>query len=141
MLCGQITFWDYKQKYVKRSPIGVFTAINLSIFLQKSENCSQRVKFPSFWVIFTQTKKLWLFWGGFVKTKPGGYLVERWVRGCVAQIGCFFGLSGFAMAHFLFENWFRYIGHVFAKCIISDEFVLWFIYRLSKSTYASQFTL
>ena len=40
---------------------------------------------------------------------PGrGYLVERWVRGCVAQIGCFFGLSGFPMAPFLFENWFRY---------------------------------
>ena len=38
----------------------------------------------------------------------GGYLVERWVRGCAAQIGCFFGLSGFAMAPFLFENWFRY---------------------------------
>ena len=33
------------------------------------------------------------------------------------------------------------IGRVFAKCIIYDEFVLWFIYRLSKSTYASQFTL
>ena len=33
------------------------------------------------------------------------------------------------------------IGRVFAKCIISDEFFLWFIYRLSKSTYASQFTL
>ena len=31
------------------------------------------------------------------------------------------------------------IGRVFAKCIISDEFFLWFIYRLSKSTYASQF--
>ena len=38
----------------------------------------------------------------------GGYLVERWVRGCAAQIGCFFGLSGFAMAPFLFENWFWY---------------------------------
>ena len=25
----------------------------------------------------------------------GGYLVEKWVRGCAAQIGCFFGLSGF----------------------------------------------
>ena len=36
----------------------------------------------------------------------GGYLVERWVRGCAAQIGCFFGLSGFTMAPFLFENWF-----------------------------------
>ena len=38
----------------------------------------------------------------------GGYLVERWVRGCAAQIGCFFGLSGLPMAPFLFENWFRY---------------------------------
>ena len=33
------------------------------------------------------------------------------------------------------------IDRVFAKCIIFDEFVLWFIYRLSESTYASQFTL
>ena len=41
----------------------------------------------------------------------GGYLVERWVRGCAAQIGCFFGLSGFPMAPFLFENWFRYRSH------------------------------
>ena len=32
------------------------------------------------------------------------------------------------------------IGCVFAKCLIFDEFVLWFTYRLSKSTYASQFT-
>ena len=38
--------------------------------------------------------------------RGGGYLVERWVRGCAAQIGCFFGLSGFAMAPFLFEKWF-----------------------------------
>ena len=55
---------------------------------------------------------------GFSYT-PGGYLVERWVRGCAAQIGCFFGLSGFAMAPFLFENWFRYthVGRVFAKCM------------------------
>ena len=41
---------------------------------------------------------------------------------------------------FLFENWFRPwyfslsldIGHVFAKCLIFDEFFLWFTYRLSK---------
>ena len=39
---------------------------------------------------------------------PGGRLVERWVRGCVVQIGCFFGLSGLPMAPFLFESWFRY---------------------------------
>ena len=42
----------------------------------------------------------------FTHKARGGYLVERWVRGCAAQIGCFFGLSGFAMAPFLFENWF-----------------------------------
>ena len=34
------------------------------------------------------------------ETPGGGYLVERWVRGCAAQIGCFFGLSGLAMAPF-----------------------------------------
>ena len=65
--------------------------------------------------------------------RGGGDLVERWVRGCAAQIGCFFGLSGFAMAPFLFENWFRYRSR-FCKMHNSDEFVLWFIYRLSKST-------
>ena len=31
------------------------------------------------------------------------------------------------------------IGHVFAKCLIFDEFFLWFTHRLSKSTYASPF--
>ena len=69
----------------------------------------------------------------------GGYLVERWVQRCAAQIGCFFGLSGLPMAPFLFENWFRYRSH-FAKCKIVNEFFLWFTYRLSKSTYVSQFT-
>ena len=43
-----------------------------------------------------------------LRDRGGGYLVERWVRGCAAQIGCLFGLSGLAMAPFLFENWFRY---------------------------------
>ena len=38
----------------------------------------------------------------------GGYLVERWVQGCAAQIRCFVGLSGLPVAPFLFENWFRY---------------------------------
>ena len=28
------------------------------------------------------------------------YLVDRWVRGCAAQIGCLFGLSGLPMAPF-----------------------------------------
>ena len=50
-------------------------------------------------------------YGTFVTAAPGGYLVERWVRGCAAQIGCFFGLSGLPMAPFLFENWFRYRSH------------------------------
>ena len=31
------------------------------------------------------------------------------------------------------------IGRVFAKCLIFDEFFLWFTYRLSKSTYACKF--
>ena len=39
---------------------------------------------------------------------PGGYLVERWVWGCTAQIGYLFGLSGLPMAPSLFENCFRY---------------------------------
>ena len=47
---------------------------------------------------------------------PGGYLVERWVRGCATQIGCFFGLSSLPMAPFLFENLDK--GCVFAKYII-----------------------
>ena len=67
--------------------------------------------------------------------------MERWVRGCAAQIGCFFGLSGLAMAPFFYLKIGLDIGRVFAKCIIFDEFVLWFTYRLSKSTYASQFTI
>ena len=56
---------------------------------------------------FYYTLYLWLSPG----VRGGGYLVERWVRGCAAQIGCFFGLSGFPMAPFLFENWFRYRSH------------------------------
>ena len=51
-----------------------------------------------------------------VTCRPGGYLVERWVRGCATQIGCFFGLSGFAMAPFFMKIGFD-IGRVFAKCI------------------------
>ena len=54
---------------------------------------------------------------------PGGYLVEMWVRGCAAQIGCFFGLSGLPVAPFLFENWLD-ISCVFAKYIIFNEFFL-----------------
>ena len=59
--------------------------------------------------------------------------MERWVQECAAQIGCFFGLSGLPIAHFLFEIGLD-IGHDFAKCLIFDEIFLWFTYRLSKST-------
>ena len=52
---------------------------------------------------------LWMLW--LCTRGGGGYLVERWVWGCAAQIGCFFGLSSFPMAPFLFENWFRYRLH------------------------------
>ena len=37
-------------------------------------------------------------------TVPGGTIVERWVRGRAAQIGCRFGLSNLPMIPFLFEN-------------------------------------
>ena len=53
----------------------------------------------------------------------GGYLVERWVRGCAAQIGFFFGLSGFPMALFYLKIGLD-IGCIFAKCIIFVEFFL-----------------
>ena len=53
----------------------------------------------------------------------GGYSVERWVRGCAAQIGCFFGLSGFPMAPFYLKIGLD-IGRIFAKCIIFVEFFL-----------------
>ena len=46
----------------------------------------------------------------------------------------------FTNGPFLFENWFIDIGRVFVKCLIFDEFFLWLTFRLSKSTYASQFT-
>ena len=69
----------------------------------------------------------------------GGYLVERWVQGCAAHIGRLFSLSGLPMAPLLFEIGLD-IGRVFAKCLIFDKFNLWLTYRLSKTTYASQFT-
>ena len=69
----------------------------------------------------------------------GGYLVERWVQECVAQIGRIFGLSGLPMAPFYLKIGLD-IDRVFAKCLIFDEFFPWLTYRLSKSTYASQFT-
>ena len=57
------------------------------------------------WIRNRQTTFMYNSWhvpGG------GGTLVERWVQGCAAQIGCLFSLSGLLMAPFLFENWFRY---------------------------------
>ena len=50
----------------------------------------------------------------YTSNHPGGYLVERWVRGCAAQIGCFFGLSGLPMALFYLKIGLD-IGRVFAK--------------------------
>ena len=71
----------------------------------------------------------------------GGYLVERWVRGCAAQIGCFFGISGLPMAPFLFENWFRYRSRFCKMHNFRWIFPLVYRYSLSKSTtFASKFT-
>ena len=67
----------------------------------KSRKICKFLKMPEKGFIFSSSFSLFVLGGG-------GYLVERWVRGCAAQIGCFFGLSGFAMAPFLFENWFWY---------------------------------
>ena len=71
----------------------------------------------------------------------GGIIVERWVglQECAAQMGRIFGLSDLQMVPFYLKIGLD-IGRVFAKCLIFDEFFLWLIYRLSKSTYASQFS-
>ena len=47
--------------------------------------------------------------------------MERWVRGCAAQIGCFFGRSGLPMALFYLKIGLD-IGQVFAKCLTSMNF-------------------
>ena len=52
--------------------------------------------------------------------RRGGYLVERWVWGCAAQIGCFFGLSVYQWPFFYFKIGLD-IGHVLAKYIIFNE--------------------
>ena len=67
-----------------------------------------------------------------------GIIVERWVQECAAQMGIF-GLSGLPMVPFYLKIGLD-IRRVFATCLIFDEFFLWLTYRLSKSTYASQFT-
>ena len=46
----------------------------------------------------------------------GGYLVERWVQECEAQIGRIFGLSGLPMTPFYLKIGLD-IGRVFAKCL------------------------
>ena len=51
----------------------------------------------------------------------GRGLVERWVRGCAAQIGCFFGLSGLPLAPFYLKIGLD-IGCIFAKYIIFNKF-------------------
>ena len=65
--------------------------------------------------------------------------MERWVQECAAQMGRIFGLSDLQMVPFYLKIGLD-IGRAFAKCLIFDEFFLWLTYRLSKSTYASQFT-
>ena len=64
----------------------------------------------------------------------GVIIVERWVQKCAAQIGRIFGLSGLPMALFYLKIGLD-IGRIFF-----DDFFLWLTFRLSKSTYASQFT-
>ena len=49
--------------------------------------------------------------------------MERLVRRCAAQIGCFFGLSGLPMALFYLKIGLD-IGRDFAKCLIFYEFFL-----------------
>ena len=65
---------------------------------------------------------------------PVGYLVERWVRRCAAQIGCFFQVYQWPLFYLKIG---LDIGNIFAKYIIFNEL---FLYRLSKSTHACQFT-
>ena len=50
--------------------------------------------------------------------------MERWVRGCAAQIGCFFGLSGLQIAPFFYLKIGLDIGRIFANCLIFDDFPL-----------------
>ena len=70
----------------------------------------------------------------------GVFIVERWVQECAAQIERNFGLSGLPIMALFYLKIALDIGRVFAKCSIFDEFFLWLTFRLSKSTYASQFT-
>ena len=58
-----------------------------------------------------------------VKFPGGGYLVERWVRGCAAQIGCFSASQVYQWPLFYLKIVLD-IGRVFANCILFDEFFL-----------------
>ena len=74
-------------------------------------NLSNRFRPPP--VMQAVKNSIILDWGYFKINKRwlqmirGGVLSGKVGTGMCAQIGCFFGLSGFPMAPFLFENWFR----------------------------------
>ena len=94
----------------------LFVCLFICLFVFSVNKSSIRESSLIYTILCICSYKSWKEWIlGFALIKflslilhQGGYLVERWVRGCAAQIGCFFGLSGFAMAPFLFENWFWY---------------------------------
>ena len=86
------------------TPMNVSILSRNVIFIGENLSCFQRTIYVTF-------------------LTPGGYLMERWVRGCAAQIGCFFGLSGLPMAPFYLKIGLD-IGCVFAKYIIFNEFSL-----------------
>ena len=46
-----------------------------------------------------------------VNSRGGGYSVEKWVRGCVAQIGCIFSPTGFSMTLFILKQGFKGVLH------------------------------
>ena len=71
----------------------------------------------------------------------GGYLVERWVRGMCNLDRALFRPLRFTNAPFYLKIGLD-IGRIFATFFHNffNEFFLWFTYRLSKSTYVSQFT-
>ena len=71
----------------------------------------------------------------------GGYHSGKVGTGICGPDGAhiIFGLSDLQMVPFYLKIGLD-ICRVFAKCLIFDAFFLWLTYRLSKSTYASQFT-
>ena len=71
---------------------------------------------------------------------PGGVLSGKVGTGMCGPDGVLFPPLRFTNGPLFIWNFGLDIGRVFAKWIIFDKFFLWFTYRLSKSTYASQFT-